>query len=334
MKKSETFEALRFHKIGGPEVLEFNEIEFVPPKGKEVVFKVEAFALNQADILFINGYHYTVPEFPSRIGSEAVGQVVAVGEQVKNFRVGDRVTSIPFYTQKYLVQGEYATSLEEYLAEVPANLNLAQATSFWMQFLTGYFALFEVGKLKKGDVALIAAASSSAGQGAIQLAKEVGATVVATTRSEAKREILLQLGADIVLVGDSHEIGQKLIEAQVTGINLIFDPIAGSFCNQYLPHLAYGASIIIYGLLSGEETLFPILELVRNKAQIFGYSMFNHVNNLEDLERAKKYILERINSGDLVPLVDKEFEFKDAVKAYKYMLSNQQMGKIVVKINS
>jgi NADPH:quinone reductase-like Zn-dependent oxidoreductase len=95
--------AIRFHKIGDPEVLQFDDVEITKPKGDEVLFKVEAFALNQADILFINGMRYTQSNFPSRIGSEATGEVVEIGDTVTEFKKGDKVTSIPFYTQKYAV---------------------------------------------------------------------------------------------------------------------------------------------------------------------------------------------------------------------------------------
>lgn len=110
---------IRFHNIGGPEVLQFDEVAIVKPIGTEILFKVEAFALNQADILYINGMHYTQPIFPARIGSEAVGIIQAVGEDVTKFKKGDRVTSVPSYTQKYGVQGDHATVPEMYLTKVP-----------------------------------------------------------------------------------------------------------------------------------------------------------------------------------------------------------------------
>ena len=83
--------AIRFHKVGGPEVLQFDEIKIKKPIGEEALFKIEAFALNQADILFFNGMHYTQPNFTLGIGSEATGEVVEVGEKVTKFKKGDFV---------------------------------------------------------------------------------------------------------------------------------------------------------------------------------------------------------------------------------------------------
>ena len=101
----------------------------------EVLYSVKAFALNRSDWLLSAGYHYTIPELPSRIGSEASGIVKAVGKNVTKFQVGDKVTSIPFFTSKYLVQGEVAITPEKYLTHCPSNLNFIESCSIWMQYL-------------------------------------------------------------------------------------------------------------------------------------------------------------------------------------------------------
>lgn len=326
--------AIRFHKIGGPEVLQFDDIDIPEPKDLEVLFKVEAFALNQADILFINGMHYTQPNFPSRIGSEAAGVVVAVGENVTNFKKGDRVTSIPFYTQEYGVQGEYAIVPEMYLTELPKGYNITESTSFWMQYLTAYYALFKLGKVKKGDFVFIPATSGTAGQGALKLAKDAGAIVIGSTRTQVKKQFLFDLGADHVIVTEEENTLERLKEISgEQGLKFVFDPVGTTHFNQqYMPVLSFGGSAAIYGLLGGEFPVFPILDLVRNNTRLYAYSMFNHVMNMDELKEGKKYVQERILKGELRPLVDKVFDFKDTVKAYEYMLSNKQKGKIVVKI--
>lgn len=325
---------IRFHKTGGPEVLQFDDIKIERPKGIEVLFKVKAFALNQADILFINGYHYTKPIFPSRIGSEAVGEIVELGEGVTKFKKGDRVTSIPFYTQKYGVQGEYATVPENYLTKVPNGYSIEEATSFWMQFLTGYYALFEIGKVQKGDFVFIPATSGSAGQGALKLAKDADITVIGTTRTEEKKQFLLDLGADYVIVTELENTLERLKEISgEQGIKFAFDPIGSTAFNlQYMPALSFGGSAAIYGLLSGEFPKFPLLDLVRKNTTLHAYSMFNHIMYDDQLDVGKKYILDRIQKGKLRPEVDKVFSFEETVWAYKYMLTYKQTGKIVIKL--
>lgn len=325
---------IRFHKIGGPEVLQFDHVDIVKPKGTEILFKVEAFALNQADILFINGMHYTQPSFPSRIGSEATGEVIEIGEKVTKFKKGDKVTSIPFYTQKYGVQGEYATVPEMYLTKVPDSYNVEEATSFWMQYLTAYYALFKLGNVKKGNYVFIPATSGTAGQGALKLAKDAGAIVIGSTRTKDKKKFILSLGAEHVIVTQEENTFERLKEISgEKGIKFVFDPVGSSaFNQQYMSSLSFGGSAAIYGLLSGEFPIFPILDLVRKNTTLHAYSMFNHVMIKEQLEEGIKYILERIEKGGLKPLVDKTFDFKNTVEAYRYMLSNKQRGKIVIKV--
>lgn len=325
---------IRFHRVGGPEVLQFDNIDISKPIGTEVLFKVEAFALNQADILFINGMHYTQPNFPSRIGSEATGEVVEVGDKVTKFKKGDKVTSIPFYTQKYGVQGEYATVPEMYLTKVPSAYNIEEATSFWMQYLTAYYALFKLGNIKKGDYVFIPVTSGTAGQGALKVAKDAGAIVIGTTRTQAKKQFLLDLGTDYIIVTQEENTLERLKEISgEKGIKFAFDPIGSTtFNQQYMEALSFGGSAAIYGLLSGEFPTFPLLDLVRKNTTLYAYSMFNHIIDKDQLEEGKKYILKRIEKGELKPHIDKVFQFKDTVEAYRYMLSNKQKGKIVVKI--
>lgn len=325
---------IRFNSIGGPEVLQFDEVPANKPKGKEVLFKVGAFALNQADMLFINGMHYTQPNFPSRIGSEAVGKVMEVGDEVTKFKKGDTVTSIPFYTQDHGVQGEYATVPEMYLTEIPKGYSIAEATSFWMQYLTAYYALFKLGNVVKGDYVFIPATSGTAGQGALKLAKDAGAIVIGSTRTSVKKDFLFELGADYVIVTEEENTLERLKEiTKEQGVKFVFDPVGStSFNQQYMSALSFGGSAAIYGLLDGEFPNFPILELVRKNTTLHAYSMFNYVMFEDSLEEGKKYVLDRIEMGRLKPLVDKVFQFNDTIEAYKYMLTNKQKGKIVVEI--
>jgi len=326
---------IRFHTTGGPEVLQFDEVEASKPLGNEVLIKVSAFALNQADMLFIRGQHYTVPNFPSRIGSEATGVVVDIGEGVTSFKKGDWVTSIPFYTQKYGVQGEYATIPERYLTMVPDNFSIEEATSFWMQYLTAYYALFKLGDVQKGDYVFIPATSGTAGQGALKMAKDAGAIVLGSTRTEHKKEYIPELGADHVILSNKGKLLERLKELTGSrGLKFVFDPIGGPFNSEYMQALSFGGSAAIYGLLGGMPTEFPILDLVRNNTRLYAYSMFNYVMDELLLEEGKSYVLDRIRKNGLRPMVDRVFDFKDTVKAYEYMLSNKQKGKIVVKVNA
>ncbi len=327
-------QAIIFHKCGNAEVVEIATIPLAEPGENEVRFKVNTFALNRADLLFINGHHYTLPEFPSRIGSEAAGIIDKIGKKVTKFKIGEKVTSIPFYTQNHGVQGEYAIVPENFLTHSPDKLNDAETCSIWMQYLTPYFALIEIGKVQTGEYVLVAAASGSAGLGTIQLLKYAGAKVIATTRTNEKADFLKKAGADSVIIMKEQSLPKVINEiTNNKGVRLIFDPIGGSFLNNYTKVLATDAIIFLYGLLSGEVTEVPIVQMVRKNAIIYPYSMFNYVVKPDMLERGKSFILKGINEGVLHPVIDKIFSFKNTRQAYEYMESNKQKGKIVVKLN-
>lgn len=326
---------IQFHKTGELDVLNIENVTMENPINDEVLFKVDAFALNRADVLHYQGFHTTLPTFPARIGSEATGEVVKVGDKVTAFKVGDRVTSIPFNTDKYGVQGEYALVPQDYLSKAPENLTVEEACSIWMQYSTAYFALFHIGSVKKGDNVFIPAISSSAGYGCFELARDAGATIIGSTRTSVKKEELKQLGIHHLIVTKEENVEKRLMEiTKGEGVSFVYDPVAGAFCDEYLDALSIGAVIIIYGLLDPNPTLFPLVPLIRKKAIMDAYSQFTHVEDIDKLNECKKYVLERIENGALKPIVSKVFDFKDYKKAYEYMLSNQQVGKIVVRVNN
>ncbi len=327
---------LTFDEIGGTEVLRIREAGRPDPAEGEVRFAVKAMALNRADHLFINGHHYSLPKLPrSRVGSEAAGVVDAVGPGVSQFAVGDSVSSIPFHNYQYGVHGEFAIVPATYLSSYPDNLEVNEATSIWMQYLTAYFALIEISELGSNDFVLITAASSSAGIGAIQVAKSIGACVIATTRTNAKREKLLELGADHVVVTDDENMCERITDlTDGRGVRVVYDPVGGSFVERYIEAVAEEAIVLLYGLLSGEVTPVPIVAMVQRAAILRPYSMFNHVNKPEQLERGKSFVLDGIRSGSLRPIVDRVFQFEEIVDAYRYMESGTQTGKIVIETDN
>lgn len=204
------------------------------PGQREVRFKVEAFALNRADILYITGEHYTELKLPSRVGSEAAGIVDAVGPG-SSPKVGDRVSSVPFFTTQsdlpLMFRGSSPSSQpSDYLAPPPSveGYSATEACSVWMQYLTAYFALKTVGGLSRHMNVLITAAASSAGVGAIQMAKALGATAIATTRSSDKEAFLKKVGADHVIITrlgtDFAPEIRKLTDGR--GVDVVFDPVS------------------------------------------------------------------------------------------------------------
>lgn len=326
--------AVVFRELGGPEVL---AVEAASPRQvaeNDVRIDVAAFALNRADLMFIHGEHYTIPEFPSRIGSEAVGIVTEIGENVTAFNVGDRVTSIPFFTTTDGVQGTTAVLPADYLTLAPAELSDAEACSIWMQYLTSYFAFAEVADIGSEDTVLVTAAASSAGLGAIEIARALGAKVVATTRSEKKRSLLLEAGANAVALMGVDDLGEVIDRTtDGKGVRVAFDPVGGESLSTYVDHLAPNAVVFGYGTLSDLQPSVPMAAMCRTQSVFHPYSMFNHVGREDERRRGVDFILERIGSGALRPRVDRVFAFDQVLDAYRYMESNEQSGKIVVEIS-
>lgn len=325
---------IRFHELGGPDVLKIEEWTAPQLKAGEVLFDVAAFALNRADVLFHQGLHYTLPSLPSRLGSEACGTVVAVGDGVKGFAVGDKVSTIPFATAEYGVHGEQAIMNQEFLAPWPEKLTAVEATSIWMQYLTGYYPIVDIGKAKKGDYVLVSAASSSAGLGAIEIARDAGACVIGTTRSGSKSDAILAAGAHHVIATQKENVAERILEiSDGKGVRVVYDAVGGSLYDQYTDALAQDAIVFLYGLLDGEPAKVDVVKMVRKNAIIHPYSMFNEVRHADRLERGMSYILERLNDGRFKPRVDETvFTMDNPVDAYRYMLQGEQIGKIVVQV--
>ena len=326
---------VRFYEFGDADVLQLDDLPLVEPDRGEVRLKVEAIGLNRAEVMFRQGQYLEEPDsFPTTLGYEASGIIDAVGEGVTEFKIGDRISTIPgFSLKKYGVYGESALVPVSMVAKYPAKLSAQEGAAIWMQYLTAYGALVEYGHIKSGDFVLISAASSSVGLAAIQITKASGAVAIATTRGESKKQMLLDRGADYVVVTNDEDLPTRVMEiTKGQGANLIFDPVAGSFLETLAHAAAQGATIIEYGALSSEPTPFPLFLAIAKGLKIQGYLLDEIASAPLKLERAKQYIYDGLDSGKLVPIIDRVFPLEQIVEAHRYMESNQQKGKIIVTV--
>ena len=326
---------VRFHKLGGPEVLKIEDVSSKEPSKGEVILRVQAIGLNRAESMFMHGYYLEPTQLPATLGYEASGIVTAVGANVDPSWLNKRVSTIPaFSMNQYGVLGTEVIVPVHALAEYPSHLTPIEATSIWMQYMTAYGALVELGRLKKGECALITAASSSVGVAAIQTVKAEGAVSIATTRTGAKRGELLALGADHVVVTGEEDLVSRVKDITGgAGARVIFDPIAGPLLGQLAEAAALGAMIVEYGWLSVAETPFPLVPALQKALTIRGYWLAETTMTTPDrLARAKSYVYERLSAGEFKPKVAKTFPFDAVVEAYRYMESNEQIGKIVLTV--
>lgn len=202
---------VRFHEKGGPEVLKIEEVDVPPPGIGEIAVEIKAIGLNRAESMFRSGPYLEAPKFPARLGYEGAGVVSAVGPGVEGFDPGDAVSIIPpLSITRWGSYGEVATFPAEVAVKHPPSLSWTEAAAIWMQYVTAYGALIDIAKLTKGDAVIITAASSSVGLAAIQIAKHVGATAIATTRTSAKKAALLAAGVAHVIATQEEDLAARV----------------------------------------------------------------------------------------------------------------------------
>jgi NADPH:quinone reductase-like Zn-dependent oxidoreductase len=325
---------VRFHQVGGPEVLRVEEVEVPPPGKGEVQIRIKALGLNRAESMFRRGQYLEDPKLPARLGYEAAGTVAAIGPGVQGFKVGDAVSTIPsFSLNDYGLYGDLANAPVHAVTHHPASLSWEAAAAVWMQYLTAYGALIDIGRLTRGDTILIPAASSSVGLAAIQIANRVGAVPVALTRGKSKRQALLDEGAAHVITTDEQDLVKEVMAITGgKGARMVFDPVGGPTFAKLLQATAQLGILFLYGALSPEPTPLHALDVMGKWATIRGYVMAEITSDPERLERAKKFINDGLADGSFRPLIAKTFPLDQIVEAHRYLESNQQIGKIVVTV--
>lgn len=325
---------IQFTQTGSPDVLQIVDVQTPAPKADEVQIQIHAIGLNRAEMMYREGAYVIDPVFPATMGYEGAGIVTAVGENVSGLAVGDQVSVIPsFMFTEYGTYGEIVNMPKHAVVKHPENLTMEQAAASWMQFVTAYGGLIEFGKVKAGDVVVLGAATSSVGLAAIQIAKMQGATVIALSRTHAKGDVLLDKGADFVLATKEDDVTAKLLEITGgKGVNMVFDPVGGKEAAAIIYAMAQDGRYIIYGALSHDDIAVPVFPILGKHLTVRGYELFEITTVPEKLEIAKKFVFDGLASGQLRPEIDKIFAFDEMVKAHEYMASNQQTGKIIVKI--
>ncbi|WP_225931367.1 zinc-dependent alcohol dehydrogenase family protein [Leptolyngbya sp. 7M] len=327
---------VKFYEFGSPDVLKVEEEALRDPQPGEVRIKVQALGLNRAEVLYRTNAYTEQAQFPSRIGYEAAGVIDAVGEGVTDFQIGDRVSTIPgFSLNQYGVAGDTAVITARHVVKYPDQLSPEEGTAIWMQYLTTYGALIEFGKLKPGDVVAITAASSSVGLAAIQLVNDAGGISIAITRKNYKRQGLLKAGAQYVIVTDQENMAERV--NAITGgkgAAIVFDPVSGSYLEKLADIVAPEGLIVEYGWLAAGTPVFPVVPALVKGFRVQGFHLgFHVIAHPQRLQSGINYVNQRLQSGALRPLIaEKRFTLDQIRDAYRYMESNEQLGKIVVTV--
>ena len=325
---------VRFHELGGPEVLKVEAYDPPPPAAGEVQIDVKAIGLNRAEAMFRRGQYLEPPSFPARNGYEASGTVAAVGPGVESFRAGDAVSTIPaFSLNQYGVYGDRVNVPAHAVARHPASLSWEEAASIWMQYLTAYGALVDIAKLGEGDAVAIPAASSSVGIASIQIANRLGATPIALTRTGAKRQALLDLGAAHVVATEEQDLVAEIRGLTGgEGARVVFDPVGGPTFAKLAEATRASGILFLYGALSHEPTTIPPLDAIGRSLTFRGYILSEIAGDPRRLRAGVEFVNSGLADGSLKPVVARTFPLDEIVEAHRFLESNEQIGKVVVVV--
>ena len=284
---------VRIHEYGDASVLKLEDLEVSAPAANEVQISVKAIGLNRAEVMFRNHAYLQEAEFPSRLGYEAAGIVTAVGSDVTEITIGDSVALIPpLDIARWGTYGELANVPAYLVVKSPENLSFEEAAASWMQYVTAWGALIEQAKLRQGDFVIVTAASSSVGLAAFQMARMVGATSIAITRTQAKKQALLDAGAAHVIVSDEEDIVERVMTITAgQGARVVFDPVGGPSFEPLTQSMARGGILLVYGALSSEPTPFPLFTVLGKSLTLKGYLYAEIVADLEALAACRTFPL-------------------------------------------
>jgi len=325
---------VRFHELGGPEVLRIEDLEIGSPGAGEVRIKVEAVGLNRAEAMYRAGRYPVAPQLPSLIGYEGVGTIEALGPDVTDFAVGDRVCVLPMIHQgQYGIWADSAIVPTRILLRTPPGLSPTEAASIWMQYMTA-FALIEVAQIGVGDGVIIRAASSSVGIAAIQLANWAGSVSIACTRTHDKAQGLIAQGAQHVVATEEEDLVARVMDiTDGKGARTAFDPVGGPYVETLANALAPRGILFVYGGLSGEATPYPHWPCAYKGLSMRGWVASEIWNHPHRYKAAQEKILAGLETGHLRPVIAREFKGLESLpEANAFLESNQQIGKVVVSL--
>ena len=314
--------------FGGPEVLALREVPDPPPPGPgEIQVRIEARGVQYVDVLMLAGKYQLRPEPPFIPGNEGAGEVVALGEGVTQFKIGDRVMS----RQRLGAFAQLGNCLAENCQPVPAGMSLEAAAVFGGAYHTAYHALVQRGRMKEGEWVLIHGAAGGIGIAAIQVAKLFGATVIATASTEEKRAACLEEGADFAI--DYREALRDKIKELTNdrGVDIVYDPIGANVFDESLRCLAWGGRILVLGFLGGGPSTPRTNYLLIKGLEVIGVRLGGVTEQQPEVGRANmKLLMQLAGEGKLRPRISHRFALEEASAAIQAVIDRKVIGKAVL----
>lgn len=310
-------------------VYEFREIPTPTPKSDEVLVAVRAAGTNRGELLARPLLRSDNPAAkPMRTGIEFAGEIVALGQGVSGWALGERVMA------RGTGYAEYAVVSQRALMRIPDGISWAEAAAIPNVFVTAHDAIVSNAALKPGESVLVTAGASGIGTAAIQIARYLGAhPVLATTRTAAKGDTLRALGAhEIIDTSQGGWVDAVLAATAQHGVDVIIDQVGGPMLADNIRVLAIKGRLVSVGRNAGQVGDCNLDELARKRASIIGVTFRTRTAEeaLVCSERFATDMLDAFTTGALKPVLDRTFSFAQIADAHTYMLSDAQIGKIVV----
>lgn len=328
----------KFEAYGEPDKVlgQVTEALEAPAAGK-VLVKIRAIGMNRSELNYVRGKYLPARDFPSALGQEAVGEVVAIGEQAddpvaaNNFAVGDRVALTPGRvdmcgTGTYRDYGIYDRSA---LIPVPDTYSDAEGAAFWMAFLTVAGSLHNAGMTAEnapGKTLLVTAATSSVGVMALKIARLWGARTLATTRSATKSDVLEQLADEVLVCERGGQLAEQL--KSLGGFDVAIDPVGGDFIDAMVSGANHGAVIVSYEMIAGGRPEYSIGQVLVKDLTIRGFALFNIFRQPGLCEELVEHGLKF--APELVPVIAETFRLDEAPAALLELSASKHIGKFIL----
>jgi NADPH:quinone reductase-like Zn-dependent oxidoreductase len=331
---------------GGPEVVNVEELPDPTPGPGEVLLRVKAASVNHLDLWVRRGWPGLRLAFPHVLGSDVAGVVEAVGPGVTVTRVGDEVVVNPALgcgrcercrsgeenlCLKFSILGEHVSGGQaerlvvraENTLPKPANLSFEEAAAVPLTFMTAWHALLGRARLRLGETVLVHAAGSGVGVAAVQIAKLVGARVIATAGSDAKLERARALGADEVVNYETKDFVQEVRRLTgKRGVDVVFEHVGKKTWEGSIKSVTVGGRVVTVGATTGFDPLTDLRHVYFRQISILGSTMGSGAELLE--------VLRFVSEGKLSPVVDRVLPLAEVRRAHEALAQRAQFGKIVL----
>lgn len=327
---SDSVKAMVAKAWGGPESLVLEDLPLPALGERDVRIRVHAAGLNFPDTLIIAGKYQVKPAFPFAPGMECGGVVEAVGEKVRDFKVGDRVLAT-------LVNGAFAEAVITNAANVfkiPASMSFEIAAGFPITYGTTIHALQDRGRLQPGEILLVHGAAGGVGLNAVELGVAMGATVIGTVGSDDKAAIVKQYGAKHVINYSNESIKDRVKDlTDGKGADVIYDPVGGDAFDQSLRCIAWDGRLLVVGFASGRIPEAPANLALIKGCSIVGVFWGAFAAREPQKNRANfAALFSLFEQGKLKPHVSATFPLAQVPQAMQALLSRKTTGKVVISV--